>query len=407
MDGAKDFDAVLYGATGYTGRLVAEYFLRRYGCAGAPRWALAGRSLDKLRAVRAQIGAPESLSLIQADAGDAASLRQLAGQTRIVLSTVGPYQFHGSPLVAACAGAGCDYVDLCGEPGWMRQMIDAHEAQARRSGARIVFSCGFDSVPFDLGVWFLQEAALRQHGAPLPRVKGRVRSMKGGFSGGTLASLRATQAAAKNDERQAEALADPFLLTPGFRGPDQPDGAQAVYDEELQSWAAPFVMADINTRNVHRSNALLGQRYGSGFCYDEMLLTGPGPKGEARARAIAGQPLLPGGDRGPQPGEGPSREEREAGSFELLFAGRVPDGRYLQARVSGNEDPGYGATSKMIAESALCLIGEAAGTPGGIWTPASAMGAKLIERLAANAGLRFSMEAQDMDPPGRIVRFMG
>jgi short subunit dehydrogenase-like uncharacterized protein len=379
----SELDIVIYGATGYTGRLVAQYFLQRYGNTQAVRWAMAGRDLGKLREVRDEIGALSSIPLILADAGDADSLRAMAEQTRVVLSTVGPYQLYGSQLVACCVDADCDYVDLCGEPAWMRQMIDTHQEKARHSGARIVFSCGFDSVPFDLGVYFLQQTALQRFEEPLPRVKGRVRRMKGGFSGGTIASLRAAR---------AEADKDPFLLTPGFHGPMQPDGSLPVYDEELQSWAAPFVMADINTRNVHRSNALLGHCYGTNFSYDEMLLTGSGEKGEAVARAIAGRELLPPEEASPQPGEGPSKAEREAGTFDLLFTGFTQDGSIIQASVTGDQDPGYGSTSKMIAESALCLIEESADTPGGLWTPASAMGAKLIQRLSQNAGLRFALE---------------
>ena len=176
---ARDFDVIVYGATGFTGRLVAEYLVQT----GATRWAMAGRSAAKLAEVRDLIGAPAALALVIADADDPASLAAMAARAEVLLTTVGPYQLYGTPLVAACAAAGTAYVDLCGEPAWMRHMIDAHHEEAQRSGARIVFSCGFDSIPFDLGVLTLQDAAKAKFGKPLPRVKGRVRKMQGGFSG--------------------------------------------------------------------------------------------------------------------------------------------------------------------------------------------------------------------------------
>ena len=392
MNPTADFDIIVYGASGFTGRLVAEYLAKQYGVGGTVRWAMAGRSLDKLAAVRDEIGAPAETPLIAADADDPASLKAMVERTKAVLTTVGPYQLYGSALVAACAEAGTDYLDLCGEPAWMRQMIDAHGATAKRTGARIVFSCGFDSIPFELGVWFLQDAAKAQLGGPVPRVKGRVRGMKGGFSGGTAASLKATMAAAARDPSLVTLLKNPFSLVPGFEGPAQPSGNKPMLDEDLGVWAAPFVMAAINTRNVHRSNALLGQAYGADFVYDEMMLTGPGEQGEQIAKMIAASGGGLGGEGGPKPGEGPSKEERETGFYDVLFLGLAADGRQIRASVKGDKDPGYGSTSKMIAESAVCLINEAADVPGGIWTPGAAMQGKLIDRLQANAGLTFAVE---------------
>jgi short subunit dehydrogenase-like uncharacterized protein len=392
MNPAADFDIIVYGASGFTGRLVAEYLAKQYGVGGKLRWAMAGRSLDKLAAVRDEIGAPAETPLVVADAEQPASLQAMVLRTKAVLTTVGPYQLYGSALVAACAGAGTDYLDLCGEPAWMRQMIDAHEATARKTGARIVFSCGFDSIPFELGVWFLQDAAKAQLDEPVPRVKGRVRGMKGGFSGGTAASLKATMAAAARDPSLVTLLKNPFSLVPGFEGPAQPSGNKPMLDEDLGSWAAPFVMAAINTRNVHRSNALLGQAYGADFVYDEMMLTGPGEQGEQIAKAIAASGGGLGGEGGPKPGEGPSKEERETGFYDVLFLGIVADGRQIRASVKGDKDPGYGSTSKMISESAVCLVTEAADVPGGIWTPGAAMQRKLIDRLEAHAGLKFTLE---------------
>lgn len=387
----KTFDLVVHGATGFTGRLVVEALL-----AAAPaglRWALSGRSASRLQAVRDELGVPGDVPLLVTDVTDPASLRAMTGATRLVLTTVGPYQLHGNELVAACAEGGTDYVDLCGEPAWMRRMIDAHEAAARTSGARIVFSCGFDSIPFDLGVWLAQSTMAKRHGAPARRVHGRVRRMKGTFSGGTAASLKATLAAAMSDPSVMALLRDPFSLTPGFAGPAQPSGRKPLYDERLGSWLAPFVMADINTRNVHRSNLLLGHAYGRDFEYDEMLMTGPGDAGEAVAKAVASDRSMA-SDDGPKPGEGPSREERESGFYDLLFVAVDDAGYEVRVAVRGDRDPGYGSTSKMILQSALCLGGEAAATPGGIWTPASAMAEPLVARLQAHAGLRFAIDAE-------------
>jgi len=390
----KPFDIVVHGATGFTGRLVVEYLMLRYPAAGnsGVRWAMGGRSADKLAAVRDEIGAPKDTPLVVTDSADPESLKALTDQTRLVITTVGPYQLYGNELVAACAQSGTDYVDLCGEPVWMRQMIDAHEAQARASGARIVFSCGFDSIPFDLGVWMLQEAMQTQFGTPANRVRGRVRKMKGTFSGGTAASLKATMAAAMKDPGVLDLLRNPFALTPGFTGPKQPSGNKPMVDEVLNLWVAPFIMAAINTRNVHRTNHLLNHRYGSDFVYDEMLITGPGEKGEAIANAVAADKSM-GGPGGPQPGEGPSKEERETGHYDVLFIGHNAQGQSVRVGVKGDRDPGYGSTSKMIAEAAVCLLQDTPRTPGGIWTPAAAMGQALIQRLRTHAGLSFDLES--------------
>ncbi|RDE05256.1 saccharopine dehydrogenase family protein [Sphingomonas aracearum] len=381
----REFDVIVFGATGYTGRLVAEYLAQ----IGAPRWAMAGRSAAKLEQVRAEIGAPADTPLIVADSQSPSDLRTLCGRTEVVLSTVGPYQLYGTELIAACAETGTGYVDLCGEPGWMRQMIDAHEARARETGARIVFSCGFDSIPFDLGVWTLQEAARARFGRPAPRVKGRVRRMKGTFSGGTAASLKATLAAAARQPALVPVLASPFGLTPGFAGPHQPTGMVPEYDPDIGAWVAPFVMATINTKNVHRTNFLAGQPYGPDFVYDEMQVTGLGDMGKAAAEMLAKfNPFS--GDSGPKPGEGPTREERESGHYDILFLGLMPDGGRVECVVTGDRDPGYGSTSKMIAQAALCLAQDVPSEgKGGIWTPGALMAKPLRTRLEGQAGLSF------------------
>ncbi|KJC46241.1 saccharopine dehydrogenase NADP-binding domain-containing protein [Bradyrhizobium sp. LTSP857] len=387
------FDIVVYGATGFTGQLVAEYLTLHYKGDHGLKWAMAGRSLGKLKSVRDAIGAPGNTPLIVADASDAASLRAMAEQTMSVITTVGPYQLYGEELLAACVATGTDYFDLCGEPIWMRQMIDKYEAEAKASGARIVFSCGFDSVPFELGAFFVQEEAKRVLGAPASRVKGRVRDMRGTLSGGTAASAKATFDAVAKDISLITILNDSFALTPGFTGPKQPRGNRAALEEDLQSWAAPFMMALINTRNVHRSNMLMGFPYGQDFVYDEMVLTGPGEKGEANAKRVMAANAEKTGPNAPKPGEGPSKEERDNGRFDLLYVAIAPDGRQIRAGVTGDRDPGYGSTSKMISECAICLLRDVTDVPAGFWTPGAAMQHKLIKRLQEHAGLTFAVES--------------
>jgi short subunit dehydrogenase-like uncharacterized protein len=392
---SSKFEIVVYGATGFTGQLIAEYLAEHYRGHRELKWAMAGRSRDKLASVRDAIGASVDTPLIVADASDASSLQAMVDQAKSIISTVGPYQLYGSGLVAACAASGTDYLDLCGEPVWMRQMIDAHEAAAKSSGARIVFSCGYDSLPFELGVYCAQIEAKKVFGAAAPRVKGRVRAMKGTFSGGTAASMRAIFAAAAKDHSLVALLRSPFALTPGFEGPKQPPGNRPAFDQDLDSWTAPFVMANINTRNVHRSNLLMGFPYGRDFIYDEMVLTGPGEKGEAAAKRItAANTSDKMGSDGPKPGEGPSKEERETGHYDLLFVALAPDGRQARVAVRGDRDPGYGSTSKMIAECAICLLRDTPEVPAGIWTPGAAMSDHLIKRLVDHAGLTFQVEAQ-------------
>ena len=388
---SAEFDIVVYGATGYTGRLVAEHFVREYGVGGdAPKWAMAGRSLAKLEQVRDEIGAPANTPLVVADASDPASLDAMCGRTRVVITTVGPYQLYGSELVEACARSGTDYADLCGEPGWMREMIDAHHETARKSGARICFSSGFDSIPFDLGVLMLQVEAVKRHGNPAPRVRGRVRSMQGTFSGGTAASLTATMKSIAKKPSLIPILQSPFGLTPGFEGPDQPSGLLPHYEEDLGRWAAPFIMATINTKNVHRTNFLRGFPYGEDFRYDEMMLTSPGEAGKAAANAVTEMLKNPFGAKPPQPGEGPSREERENGHYDVLFVGEWPDGSRLHYGVKGRYDPGYGSTSRMIAETGMALLNSDA--EGGIGTPGSFLGEALVARLRDHAEIAFAAE---------------
>jgi len=388
----KHFDLVVYGATGFTGRLVVEYLQQQYSNGESVRWAMAGRSQSKLESVRDELGLPQGTPLVVADSQDKSSMQSMVDSAKLVLTTVGPYQLYGSELVGLCANSGTDYVDLCGESVWMRQMIDLHETAAQKSGARIVFSCGFDSIPSDLGIYRLQKLAQQQTGSTCLRVNGRVRALQGTFSGGTAASLQASLKAAKTDPEIYKLAIDPYALVPNFNGVEQPDGDTIQYSEELKSWVAPFIMAAINTRNIHRSNALLGHYYGEGFTYDEMMLTGDGEKGQAIANYLANDRSLSGPDA-PKPGEGPSKDERESGFYDIVYIGETNDAGKMILSVKGDRDPGYGSTSKMISESAICLVKDATQTPGGIWTTAPAMGDKLIERLEKNAGLSFTLES--------------
>lgn len=386
---ARPYDIVIYGATGYTGRLVAEYLNEHYGQSG-PKWAMAGRSAAKLVEIRDLIGAPGDTPLIIADIADPASVKAMAESTRSIVTTVGPYQLYSEPVVAACVEAGTDYADLCGEPVWMRQMIDKYDAAAKASGARICFSCGFDSIPFDLGVLMLEKEAVARFGKPAPRVKGRVRDTKGGVSGGTAASLKATLAAIAKEPALGQIMASPFGLTPGFEGPPQPPADKPLYDESLGSWQAPFVMAVINVKNVHRTNQLLGFPFGEDFVYDEMILTGPGEQGEQIANYVVSTPMI-GTPNDPLPGEGPSKEVRDNGSYDLLFVGEMPDGQAIHYGVKGRYDPGYGSTSRMLTETGLGLV--ESDVAGGVGTPGAFLGEALVKRLREHAEMTFEVES--------------
>ncbi len=403
----RELDVIVYGATGFTGRLVAEYLVREYDVDKDLRWAIAGRSKDKLEQLRAELGEKAAaLPIIVADSGDEDALASMAARTRVVLTTVGPYALYGAKLVAACVGAGTDYCDLAGEVQWIRKMIDSHQAGANESGARIVHCCGFDSIPMDMGVWFLQHEAKRRHGTYCERIALFVKATKGGPSGGTLASIANLIMEAREDREIARILTHPYSLNPeGEReGPDGYDQRKVLFDEDAGCWTAPFVMAGVNTKVVRRSNALAGYPYGKDFRYREAVLSGKGVsgwlKGNSMALGIGG--LMVGMSFSPtrkflqrfvlpEPGEGPDKEARETGFFNLMQIGHLPDGTRLRTRITGDQDPGYGSTSKMLAESAVCLARDNLDTPGGVWTPASAMGMPLLDRLIDNAGLTFEL----------------
>ncbi|MDJ0927257.1 MAG: saccharopine dehydrogenase NADP-binding domain-containing protein [Gammaproteobacteria bacterium] len=403
----RPYDIVVWGASGFTGRLVAEYLLAHYPPGDVLRWAVAGRNRDKLATVLNDLGAaPDSVPILTGDSHDRASLQRIAGSTRVVLTTVGPYAKYGSELVEACAGCGTHYCDLTGEPQWMRRMIDAYEATARETGARIVHACGFDSIPSDFGVWFLQQQARARFRVPCGEIRLLVKGSRGGVSGGTVASGMNAAAEAQADREVARVLVDPYALNPAGerQGPDGRDQAGIEFDAVAGGWTAPFVMAAINTRIVRRTNALLDYPYGRDFRYREAVFTGKGPGGwlgAAGVTAFLGAMMLANASSwsrrnvlerlAPKPGEGPDRRTRETGFFNLLLWGRMPDGEILRARVRGDRDPGYGSTSKMLAESAICLAQDSIEVGGGFWTPVSAMGESLFARLTKNAGLSFEL----------------
>ena len=388
MSETKKYDFIVFGATGFTGKLVVEYLVERYLGNPEIKWALAGRNLEKLKSVAKSKNVPDDICLFTADSNDKTSVENLVSKTRCILTVVGPYQLYGNNIIESCAKSGTDYVDLCGEPGWMHEKINELSDISKESGSRIVFSCGFDSIPFDLGVLFLQNEIIKRFNKPAPNIRGRVRAMNGEFSGGTAASLGATMSALKEKPELFAVLANPFALSNGFIGPDQPADNKPIYDEKLNSWVAPFFMAPINTKNIHRSNALMDHIYGEDFCYNEMWIQGTGDEGKAAADFISKSNPL---SNAPQPGEGPSRESRENGNYDLLFCGDIDD-KSIHVSVTGDMDPGYGSTSKMITESAVCLVKECDDLKGGIYTSASSMGTKLIKRLEDNAGLTFKLE---------------
>ena len=402
----REFDVVVWGASGFTGRLVAAYLAETYGLDGELTWAIAGRNRAKLEEVRSSLLAAKQLDqlpIIIADSGDSKSLEDMAARTRVVCTTVGPYALYGTSLVEACIVAGTDYCDLAGEVQWMAKIIANYQEKAEASGARIVHTCGFDSIPSDMGTWFLQQAMQKEFGVTAKRVKSRVGRNRGSASGGTIASILNMMEEAKDDHSVRKAIANPYSLYPAgvAAGQDKQDQINARFDPDFQQWTSPFIMAAINTRVVRRSNALLGFPWGEDFRYDESLLSKSRflAKRNALASNVGMLSLAFGPTRQlakkflPEPGEGPSREEREAGHYELFFHGQHPEDpdKALRARVTGDMDPGYGSTSKMLAESAVCLAKDENTTGGGIWTPASAMGDSLLRRLQDNAGLTFEI----------------
>jgi short subunit dehydrogenase-like uncharacterized protein len=408
------YDIVVFGATSFVGKILCRYLLtQQVYKTHTLRWAIAARSADKLKALLLELQEEglntAGLATILADSSDETSLRSMCKQTKVIVSTVGPYALYGESLVKLCAELGTDYCDLTGETPWVARMITTYEASAKRSGARLVHCCGFDSIPSDMGVWFLQSQARKQFGTPCTTISMRVKQMKGSASGGTIASVLNVMKEAAKDKKLRELLANPYAMCPAdfAQKTKQNDHWFASYDQNFNVWIAPFIMAGVNTRVVFRSNALLNGAYsapGKPFRYDEAMMMGTGNAGRFKAMqfsaglggfavAAAVKPsrwllekLLP------KPGDGPSVEAQETGFYDLRFYGRTLSGEEIRVKVTGDKDPGYGSTAKMLGQAALCL---AFGTPkeqfpGGFWTPASLFGNTLIKDLETKAGLTFS-----------------
>lgn len=401
----SSFDIIVFGATSFVGQIMTRYMSEQFAD-GSTRWAIAGRSESKLKTLSEDVGLTD-IEMIVADATDEVALQAMCARTKVVISTVGPYALYGDALVKACAESGTHYCDLSGEPQWIRKMQEEHEDAAKKSGALIVNCCGFDSIPSDLGVHFLQQNTVKSHGQTLDRINMRVVKMKGGPSGGTVASIINMVKEAASDADLRKQLKDPYSLCPPDHGfSARQHDVKVSYDDDYGSWIAPFVMAAINTRVVHRSNALSEAGYGADFLYEEAVITGKGGRGKRNARA---QSVGMGGFMValvippvrwalekfvlPKPGEGPSEKAQLEGEFDLLFMGETDAGERVQARVTGDRDPGYGSTAKMLAQAAACLAHDIPdNTPGGFWTPATLMGDPLITRLREHAGLTFEME---------------
>ncbi len=412
------FDVVVFGATSFVGEILCRYLLQEFGSPAKPGarkldWAIAGRSRAKLDALVTSLGAAaRSLTVIVADAADETALAAMCQQTRVVVSTVGPYALYGEPLIRVCSKLGTDYCDLTGEPQWMRRMITKYSESAATSGARIVHCCGFDSIPSDLGVWFLQQKSMLHFGEPCTNIKMRVKAMRGAASGGTVASMVNMVKEAARDPGLRKELSNPYSLCPPDTGKTRQTNVKgAVFDTDFGAWSAPFVMAAINVRVVLRSNVLQSPAKNAlptiaEFCYDEAMLMGKGFAGRSKAMTlsaglggfVAGAAIPP--IRWlmekfmlPAPGEGPSPAAQASGFFDFRFVGRTVDGRELRTKVAGDRDPGYGSTGKMLGEAAACLAQDVSKTevPGGFWTPSTTFGERLLKRLEAHAGVKFML----------------
>lgn len=408
MSDKPKFDVVVYGATSFVGQILCHYLVQRHGGQGQSlRWAMAGRNAAKLAEVQRSLGDQgQNIPLIVADASDEKALREMCEQTAVIASTVGPYALYGEPLLAACVDTGIGYVDLTGEVQWIAKMLGKYEDKAKATGARIVHCCGFDSIPSDLGAQFAQEAFIESFGHPATQVKTRVKAMKGAFSGGTVASLVNAVKEMTTDPTLRPILKNPYAICPKDKqmATRQPNVTGAEFDADAQAWTAPFVMAAINSRIVLRSHALAGMPWGDDFLYDEAMLMGKGISGRVAALGLAG--ALGGFMVGaaipptrwlmqktflPAPGEGPSPEAQAAGYWDYRIYALDAKGNKKIAKVTGDRDPGYGSTAKMLGEAAACLAQDLPDLTGGIWTPATAMGETLRARLIEHAGLTFEI----------------
>lgn len=397
MKNKRDYDIVIWGASGFTGRLVAEYLYKNYNYKDL-KWAIAGRDKEKLNTVRENY-LDENIPIILADSFDESSLVEMVKKTNVVCSTVGPYAKYGSLLVKSCVNNGTNYCDLAGEAQWIRKMIDLYHNKAIDNNVKIVNSCGYDSIPSDMGVYFINKNLSKKN----LKIKMRVTGTKGGYSGGTYASMQNIIKEASLDREVRKSLTNPYGLNPigEQKGNDKRDLSSVVYDSEIKSWIAPFLMAGINTRIVRRSNALSKYKYGKGFKYDESIMTGQGIKGRLNGIMLS-IPLIflaakPGSLLNkissffvPKPGDGPNKKERESGYFSSRFFVFDEESNASVFKVTGDRDPGYGSTSKMLAESAVCIAKDNLEDKFGVLTPSYAMGDHILNRLISKAGLTFS-----------------
>ena len=407
----RPYAVVLYGATSFVGQITAHYLTEFLSNAkdknGANvTWAIAGRDEEKLNELQSKLAS--KVDIIIANSHDAASLDKMTKQTQVIISTVGPYLKYGEPLIKSCAENGTDYVDLTGEAIFIKDMMDKYQDTAKQSGARIVNSCGFDSIPSDLGVYFTQQQAEEKFGSACDVIHMRVKAAKGGLSGGTIASMATIFEEVGQDKSRRKQVANPYLLNDDKDAPNvrQANVSKPEYDDEHKRWLAPFVMASINTRIVHRSNQLLGYEYGRNFKYDEAMWMKDGLKGKLSSYAMSAGLLgfatammitpsreLLSKHVLPKSGSGPSKEDQENGYFDIRLFGQTADKDSINTKVTGDKDPGYGSTSRMLAQAALCLAQDISKEEvgGGFWTPASAMGDSLLTRLEAHAGLSFEV----------------
>ena len=405
MNQSKEFDIIIWGSSGFTGRLVASYFYSKYGSDGELKWAMAGRDLNKLEMVRNEV-ADKNIKIIIADSNDSGSLMKMVKRAKVICTTVGPYANYGSMLVDACVKSNVHYCDLTGEVQWMHKMINKHHELAKSNGTKIVHTCGFDSIPSDMGVYFIQREAETKRGIRAKQIKMRVAGISGGISGGTYASLSRVLEEAQKDKNIYKILSNPYSLNPndGYVGKDKSDLRSIVYDEPSRSWIGPFIMAGINTKVVRRSNSLSNYSYGKDFRYDEATIFGKGFAGKMKGiltsipigivmSVRSGSLLKKGIDMLlPKPGEGPSKKKMKTGFYNLRFYITLEDGSQAFAKVTGDMDPGYGSTSKMLAECAICLAKDKLPNSSGVLTPSVAMGESLLKRLEMNAGLTFTFE---------------
>jgi short subunit dehydrogenase-like uncharacterized protein len=408
MQTEREFDVVLWGATGFTGKLVAEYLYANYGSNSDLKWAMAARNRDKLEKIRDEV-ADKSIPIIIADSKNEQSLIELAKRTKVVCTTVGPYEKYGSLLVKVCVDYETNYCDLTGEVPWMVKMINLYHDKASSKKLKIVHTCGFDSIPSDMGVYFMQQQAKAKTGQFAKQIDMRVKAFAGGISGGTYASLTGMLEDAEEDKSIYGILNNPYSLNPEGEqyGPDQRDLQTVVFDTVSESWNYPFIMAGINTKVVRRSNALLDYEYGKEFKYSESAMTGKGIPNRMKATAAAASMAMlmlakPGSllkkvvdKKTPKPGEGPSKEERENGFYNLRYYTRLYDDTMVVGKVTGDKDPGYGSTSKMLAESAIALAKDELPDTYGMLTPSVAMGDALLKRLQDNAGLTFTYDINE------------